>query len=155
MNLNNSDQQKHLNWALHAAGSLAVALLLTTFYQLGYAQLADQDEAYANRTEQLERLLATFDSVKHKHQSLRQELDQLEQEAAVMHRRLPYDLQKGPFESSVHKAASEVGVRLENATWSMPRFTPSHSLAEVTVDGVGSFASICKFLSKIDPDYKN
>ncbi len=144
---------KHQNlasWALHATGFLAVALILATFYQLGYAQLADQSEVHASRAEQLNKLLATEDAVRQKHQSLRQELDNLEQEAATMRHRLPHGIEKDQFESSIRKAAAKVGFRLEIATWNTPIPTPSHSLAEVTVHGDGSFASICRFLNEIN-----
>jgi len=143
-------RQNLVSWSLHASGFLAVALVLTVFYQLGYARLADQGEAYEKRAEQLDQLLATSDAIRRKHQSLRQELNNLEQEAATMHRRLPPDLQKEQFEGAVRKAADEVGFDFEKFTWSTPNPTPSYSLAEVTVDGVGSFASICQFLSEIN-----
>ena len=150
MKLNHSNRQNLLNWALHAAGFLAVALMLTTFYQLGYARLADQGEGYVERAKQLDKLLATADSVKQKHQSLRKKLADLEQQAATMHRRLPYKMQQEQFEHSVRQAAAKAGFHLEIATWHTPDPTPSHSLAEVSVDGVGSFASICRFLDKIN-----
>jgi len=149
MNPNKNNQLRYANWALHAGGSLAVALVLTTFYQLGYAKLVEQSEAYSNRSEQLNQLLATSDAVKRKHQLLRQELDNLEQEAATMHRRLPHDLQKELFEDSLFAAALKVGLSLENTDWNTPKHTPTHSLAEVTVEGIGSFASVCQFLSEV------
>jgi len=139
-----------VNWALHAAGLLAVALILATFYQLGYARLADQGEIYAGRVEQLEKLLATKVTVRQSHQSLRQELDDLEQEAATMRHRLPHEVQKEQFETSLADAAAKAQFEIEIATWNSPTSTPSHSLVEVTLDGVGSFASICRLLDEIN-----
>jgi len=150
MNHDKDNQLRYTNWALHAVGSLAVALVLTAFYQLGYAKLVEQGEAYDNRSDQLEKLLATSDAVRRKHQLLRQELDDLRQEAATMHRRLPHELQKDLFEDSLLSAALKVGIRLENPDWSTPKHTPTHSLAEVSVEGIGSFASVCQFLSEIN-----
>jgi len=146
----NSNQQNIVNWALHATGLLAVAIILATFYQLGYARLTDQSNAYAGRVEQLNKLLATEDTVRQKHQSLRQKLDNLEHEAATMRRRLPHEIKKDQFENSIRQAAAKVGFDLEIATWNSPTPTPSHSLAEVTVHGVGSFASICRLLDEIN-----
>jgi len=145
-----NNQQKLVDRALHAAGFLAVALVLTTFYQLGYARLVDQGEDYVNRAKQLDQLLATSETAKQRHQSLRQELDDLEQQAATMRQRLPHDLQKEQFESSVRKAASQAGLQFEQATWNTPNSISSHSLAEVSISGTGSFAGICRFLDEIN-----
>jgi len=146
----NTNHQNLVSWALHAAGLLAVALILTTFYQLGYARLADQGEVYAGRVEQLEKLLSIKDTVRKNHQSLRQKLDNIEQEAATMRRHLPHEMQKDQFEDSIREVAAKAGFELEIATWNSPTHTPSHSLVEVTLDGVGSFASICQLLDEIN-----
>lgn len=141
--------RKALGWSFHAAGLLAVVAMLTAFYQLSYAQMADQCEAHCERTQQLERLLSNGKSIRRKHHSLREELDQLEQETASMRKRLPLNLEKEQFESSVRLAAHAAKFRLQEAAWDTPESTPTHSRAEVTVSGRGSFASICGFLDKV------
>ena len=67
-----------------------------------------------------------------------------------MRRRLPHEMEKDQFEQSIREAADKAGFDLEIATWNSPTPTPTHSLAEVTVHGVGSFASICQLLDEIN-----
>ena len=80
----------------------------------------------------------------------RVELEKLEIETASMRSRLPQDLQKSQFESSLRNAAATTAFKFGAAQWKPSATTSTHSRAEVTVTGNGSFASICKFLNEIN-----
>lgn len=142
--------REFVGWSLHAAGLLVIALVLATFYQLSYAPMVVQSEKHDKRAEQLEQLLTTSEKVRLKHQTLRQELDDLEHETAAMRERLPHDLQKNQFESSLRIAARTAKFQLEETNWNAPESTPTHSHTEVMVNGFGSFASICGFLDNVN-----
>ncbi|MCA9230679.1 MAG: type 4a pilus biogenesis protein PilO [Planctomycetales bacterium] len=150
--MSHSSHNKHklAEWGLHAGGLAAVGLALLAFYHLVYLRLAEQGETHAIRAEQLQKLLATAESVRDNHRSFRIELEKLEIETASMRSRLPQDLQKSQFESSLRNAAATTAFKFGAAQWKPSATTSTHSRAEVTVTGNGSFASICKFLNEIN-----
>ncbi len=137
-------------WALHAAGCALVLLVVGASYGFGFAQFASQHEINVIRTGQLNDLLSTAPVVHQQHQVQREKLKKITQQADAMHGRLPSTIRKEEFESTVKKIANEVNLSLENTQWSAPKVTANHSSAEITVNGTGSFASIAKFLKKIN-----
>lgn len=143
-------EQRALGWALHAAGLLAVALLLGTFYKVGYARLANQASAHESRIEQLHQLMENSSDVRSKHLELRQELEALEQSLATMHARLPAEMERDSFEDSIHRSASITDFRVEKSIWRTPETTPTYKSVLVTVYGSGSFASACRFLHEVN-----
>jgi Tfp pilus assembly protein PilO len=139
-----------LNWVLHGMGVVAAALLLGGFVQFVLFPLRDNSAACEQRISQLDAMLAQSTKVQADHRNLNAELASLKESVAETQRRLPKELHEHEFLDQVREIASSTGIELGEYQLGIVQELASYSKAELSFQCFGSFASICRFLDKID-----
>ena len=138
-----------IGWALHAAGAAAAVLAIVISYTLVYCPMRAQQAADADRSTQLELLLASSAEVQQQQRPLREELDKLQKAAAQVRSRLPKNLDAKGFVSQIHQTAQQTGVSVLDHQLVASQTGPSFSSTEISLQLNGSFASTCQFLKEV------
>jgi Tfp pilus assembly protein PilO len=138
-----------IGWALHAAGVAVVLLAGVAFYTLVYCPLRGQMVADADRSAQLQLLLASSAEVQREQRPLREQLDKLLVKVAQVRSRLPQNLDAKEFASQVRLAAQESRLQVLDHQLAASQTGPGFSSTEIRFQLSGSFASICDFLKEV------
>ncbi len=142
--------ERQLGWALHAAGFVAVALVVGCYCLFIHNRLVGQKEDDSARIDHLQTLLRQSAQVQRENFALRKEFDSLQKSINHIRQRLPSDLNKDALADELLRVAQQVSLQVDNHHWGPPEAGEGHSHAEISLVCNGSFDSICRFLDEVN-----
>jgi len=94
-------------------------------------------------------VLAAKGDVFQEHRRLTQELSELENNTRAVRERIPDEPREAEFLGTLTKVAESVDLRIQNYARQNATAAPSHTEFDIRVEGVGSYASFCRFLDQL------
>ena len=140
----------NLDWGLHALGATLILILCACFYKFVYCSLLEDKLASIQRAQQLEMLLTSADSVQSEYLSLRNELQELKKAVAETRSRLPRNIEEEEFLAQTQQAAKDVGLQIIHYHSELNENSIGLQSAEIRLTCIGSYASTCRFLEKVN-----
>lgn len=136
------------NWASHLIGATLMLLLVWGSTKLIFQPLRMQETQLQLRAEQLEALFAKTAVVQKQHQELTHQLEDLRRAILNTQGRLSPSISDQQFDQLLRQAAQEAGVEELQLEFGPVERTTTHGQAVVEFNGIGSYASICRFLAE-------
>jgi Tfp pilus assembly protein PilO len=143
-------QVSALGWMLHGLGVAMLALGVFAFLWFVAMPLHARQELSESRSTQLEVMLSKSSQIHHQHEELQVELASLKKSVEETQKRLPRELGEGAFLEQVRQVAVRTGIELGEYQLGTTEELESYSKAQLTFQGHGNYASICRFLDEID-----
>jgi Tfp pilus assembly protein PilO len=139
-----------LGWMLHGLGAAILALGVFAYLWFVAMPLHARQELSEARITQLHTMLNKSPQIRRQHEKLHDELASLRKSVEETQKRLPRDLNEGEFLEQVRQVAARSGVELGEYQLGSIDELESYAKAQLTFQGHGNYASICRFLDEID-----
>jgi len=140
---------KILSLGLHTAGAAIVLLVAGAGYALVFRPPDRRIEASESRSEELGDLLGKAESLRAEHQQLTRRLVALEQESAVLAKRVPEESLEAEFLSQAAAAAAQVGLKIRDYRPAVASERENCSQMEIQFTCAGPYRSLCRFLERL------
>ncbi len=145
----NSDL-KQFDAMLHAAGAIITVALAVVLYLVLYAPLDRRHTHVVAHTASLDALLDRASDVRGEHAKLSESLAEIMKRSEALHRRVPQEPREVEFLTQVTEAANVEHLIIRGYHPSTIVNKQGYSQMEVTLNGEGTYYSICGFLDRID-----
>jgi Tfp pilus assembly protein PilO len=137
--------------ALLQTGLLMPVLLGSLLaYLLVLSPLRNQTKAAQARWAEVEKSLESASAVRRENQALKNKLADLESRAELVRQRIPDGPEEAEFLQTIHQAAEEAGLALEDYRRGNVIAGPRHAQLEVHLIGSGDYEGLCRFFERVD-----
>ena len=144
----NSDL-KQFDSLLHAAGAIVTIAIAVVLHFALYAPLERRHANIVEHTASLDELLNRASDVRGEHAKLSESLAEIMKRSEALHRRVPKEPREVEFLTQVTEAANDEHFKIRGYLPSTIINKQGYSQMEVTLDGEGTYYSICGFLDRI------
>jgi len=134
---------------LHYAGLLAALACATASYSWLHVPIFDDISRTAERIEELKLSMQNAAVIHEQHQRASERLATANQRIAKVRERVPSEADAGEFLSEVSRIASQENLAIKDFQPEAPTNMDGYAQMKVTLEGHGSYASICTFLDRI------
>jgi Tfp pilus assembly protein PilO len=134
---------------LHYAGLLATVLCVAAGYSFVHAPSID---AIANNTARIEELKLSIQNapiMRKQHRNVTEKLNEVRTRIADVQARVPRDADAGEFLKQVTQLASAEQLAIKDFSPQKPENRNGYAEIQITLKGVGSYASICSFVDRL------
>lgn len=143
------DDMRRFGRMLHYGGVLVTVLCATAAYSLLHAPTVDAIMETSIRIEEMKLSAQNAPLLREHHQKVSSKLAEVERRIAAVQARVPNDADAGAFLKAVTQLASEEKLAIRDFQPEKPVSKPGYAEMEVTLNGEGSFRSICSFLDRL------
>lgn len=141
---------KTLSWLLHGISIVCVGSILAAYGWFVLKPLIESEQVCRQRIGQLETLLVRAPKVRQENRAFNAELASLKHTVEETQRRLPSELREHEFVEQIRAVAADSNMNIGDYQLGLTTELESYSQTELTLQCTGSYASICRFLDKID-----
>jgi len=134
---------------LHYAGLLATVLGAAVGYSLMHAPSTENIASTTAQIVELELLNQNAPVMRAQHQNVSEKLHEVTTRIAEVQARVPRDADAGDFLRDVTRLAGEEQFSIKDFTPDKPQERNGYAEMQVTLKGVGSYASICRFVDRL------
>jgi Tfp pilus assembly protein PilO len=143
------DDIRRFGRMLHYGGVLVTVLCATAAYSLLHAPTVDAILETSTRIEEVKLSAQNAPLLREHHHKASSKLAEVERRIAAVQARVPNDADAGAFLKAVTQLANEEKLAIRDFQPEKPASKPGYAEMEVTLNGEGSFHSICSFLDRL------
>jgi Tfp pilus assembly protein PilO len=133
----------------HCAGGLLVLVAVVATYIFHHAPTTEATSQARAEIAKIQQALRNAPAIQRRHAELREKLREMEDRLARIRRRVPRDAGESEFLSALTTMAEEVGMAITNLSPSSPRQLPGYMQMDVSIGGLASYESVCRFVDRI------
>jgi Tfp pilus assembly protein PilO len=143
------DNTRRFGRLLHYAGLLATVACAASGYSLVHAPAIEHVAATSAQIEELRLSVKNAPIAREHHQKVSAKLFAVRDRIAAIQRRVPQDAEAGTFLKAVTELATQEQLAIKDFHPEKPTSRNGFAEMQVTLKGIGSYASICKFLDRL------
>jgi Tfp pilus assembly protein PilO len=143
------DELRRFGRLLHYAGLLATVLCAVAGYSFLHAPLLEAIASTTARIVELKLLNQNAPITRVQHRKVSEKLNEVTTRIAEVQGRVPREADPGTFLKEVTQLASEEQFAIKDFTPDKPQDRNGYAEMHVTLKGVGSYASICRFVDRL------
>lgn len=134
---------------LHYAGLLATVLCVAAGYSFVHAPSIDAVADTSARIEELKLSIENAPIMRVQHRKVTEKLNEVKTRIAEVQARVPRDADAGDFLKQVTQLASAEHLAINDFTPEKPEDRGGYAEMQITLKGVGTYASICSFVDRL------
>lgn len=142
-----SSGMKKYDAALHAVGALTTIALVALFYVGLFVPLTRAIDDARNQVETKRQFLASADSVRKSHESLRKQVDAEESRLQDAIEKIPQTPQESNFLAQLSQLSRTCGVSIRQFSRGELSDEQTHSGMEIKLAAQATYPAICRFLA--------
>ena len=140
----------NLDRGFHVLGLTLLLVLSVCFYKFVYRAFGESKAKLVQRSQQLDLLLTSSEQVQSEYLLLRNELRELKKAVAETKSRLPLNIEEEAFLAETQQTANDVGLQIIEYQSELKEDSVGVHSVEIRLICIGSYASTCRFLERID-----
>ncbi|MEX2309476.1 MAG: type 4a pilus biogenesis protein PilO [Pirellulales bacterium] len=143
------DETRRFGRLLHYAGVLATVVCAAAGYSLLHAPTVHAVVDRSARINELKLSLRNGPVVRDQHRKVSEQLGKVTKRIADVQRRVPQEADAGEFLKELTQLASAEQLAIKDFNPEQSQIKHGYAEMEVTLNGAGSFASICSFVDRL------
>jgi Tfp pilus assembly protein PilO len=143
------DNLRRFGRLLHYGGVLVTVVCATTAYSLLHAPTVQAIFETSTRIEEVKLSVENAPLIRSQHEKISGTLSDVERRIGQVQSRVPATAEAGQFLKEVTRIAHEEKLSIRNFQPEKPADKTGYSEMEVTLEGEGNFASICRFFDRL------
>jgi Tfp pilus assembly protein PilO len=144
------DDLRRFGRLLHYGGVLAAVVCATAVYSLLHAPTVRDIFDTSTRIEEVMLSVENAPLIRTQHEKISKTLAEVERRIENVQARVPNEADAGEFLKQVTRIANEEQLSIRNFQPEKPADKSGYAEMEVTLKGEGTYASICRFLDRLN-----
>ncbi len=134
---------------LHYAGVLATVVCAAAGYSFLHGPSTQSIASTSERIDELAMFVRNVPVMREQHQKATEKLNEVTTRIAEVRARVPREADAGEFLKQLTQVATSEQLEIKDFTPGKPEEKDGYAEMQVTLRGVGSYASICRFVDKL------